>query len=157
MDSPMYSAVSTQSTWGNPFGILTHTVRYVIDIYNLIFSLTVIVFEGREEWIEKAAFLLNYQEMLADKAKFLAEVLGRGLFYIFLATLWLSSSDLTSIMGMVQIGLSGYMAFIGVLHIFMHFGVMPHEVVQKVRGAQRGGYSLVGGGGPETAAGFESS
>eukprot|EP00812_Abedinium_dasypus_P010031 NODE_3678_length_756_cov_369.330956.p1 GENE.NODE_3678_length_756_cov_369.330956~~NODE_3678_length_756_cov_369.330956.p1 ORF type:complete len:157 (-),score=58.70 NODE_3678_length_756_cov_369.330956:268-738(-) len=128
----------------NIFGILTHTVQYVMCGYLLIFSLTVVIFEGKVEWIEKAAFLLNYQELLIEKAKFLSEVLGRGLFYIFISTLWFSTFSLTSIMGYVQLGLGGYLLLIGALHVFMHFGIMPREVVEKVRAARRASYAAVG-------------
>lgn len=119
----------------NVFSALSHTVKYVMNIYIVLFSLTVVVFEAKSEWIQKVPWILDYQDNLIQQAKFLAEVLGRGLFYMFLGTLWLSNMDvtLTSVTGWCALGLGCYMFFIGLLHVLMHWNVMPPEVVKRVR------------------------
>eukprot|EP00811_Abedinium_folium_P003017 NODE_12778_length_1204_cov_13.564531.p1 GENE.NODE_12778_length_1204_cov_13.564531~~NODE_12778_length_1204_cov_13.564531.p1 ORF type:complete len:212 (+),score=47.81 NODE_12778_length_1204_cov_13.564531:103-738(+) len=122
------------------FGIMTETAQYVMYIFLMVFSLTVVIIEGKVEWVEKIAFLLKYEEMLIEKAKFLTEPIGRGLFYIFFGSLWLSFPYLGSIIDLIQLGLSGYMILIGVVHVFMQFGVHPHEVVKKVRASRRANY-----------------
>eukprot|EP00811_Abedinium_folium_P003341 NODE_13071_length_1187_cov_3.473585.p2 GENE.NODE_13071_length_1187_cov_3.473585~~NODE_13071_length_1187_cov_3.473585.p2 ORF type:complete len:307 (+),score=99.67 NODE_13071_length_1187_cov_3.473585:118-921(+) len=129
----------------NVFGILTHTLSYISNIYQVIFSLSVIIFEAPDEWVEKASekapFILSYHDTLEDNAKFLTQVGGRGLMYIFLGTLWIGSAGISSITGLCALGLGFYLALIGAFHVLMHFNILPKQVLDKVRGR---------GGGPTT-------
>ncbi|CAE8679246.1 unnamed protein product, partial [Polarella glacialis] len=103
----------------NVFGILTNPVHYVLSVYQLIFSCTTMLFEASPEMIQKVSGLNSYQDMLIDKAKFLSETYGRGLFYIFQGTLWLCFASLTDIL---DLGVGLWMVFVGALNIMIHFG-----------------------------------
>jgi len=74
----------------NPLGALLSTVSYLISAYQVVFSLTTMIFEAKPEWIQKVPSLDKYQDLLIEKCKFMTESLGRGLFYVFQGTLWLS-------------------------------------------------------------------
>jgi len=101
----------------NVFGVVVHPVRYVLAVYQMMFSLTTILFELPSEYVEKVSGITSYQDMLMDKASFLAEALGRGMFYIFQGTLWLSFSSLTT---PVSLSVGLYMVFCGILNVFVH-------------------------------------
>ncbi|CAE8606106.1 unnamed protein product, partial [Polarella glacialis] len=102
----------------NVFGILTNPVHYVLSVYQLIFSCTTMLFEASPEMIQKVSGLNSYQDLLIDKAKFLSETYGRGLFYIFQGTLWLCFASLTDIL---DLGVGLWMVFVGALNIMIHF------------------------------------
>eukprot|EP00913_Durusdinium_trenchii_P008549 g8028.t1 len=80
--------------------IMSEPVKYVLSIYQLLFSITTVLFDAR-------------------KCKFLSETLGRGGFYIFQGTLWLCFASLTDILdlaaGVALVGCGG-------LNLLMHFG-----------------------------------
>lgn len=120
----------------NVFGILSHTVKYVLDVYIVLFSLTGVVFEAEADWVKKIPWILDYQDTLIDHAKFLSQMFGRGLFYIFLGTLWLSNMDTTwvSVTGWCATGLGCYMLFIGFLHALMSYDILASKkLVERVR------------------------
>lgn len=113
---------------------------YIVSGYQVVFSVTTMIFEAPPNVIEKVPGITAYQDLLIDKAKFISEVLGRGLFYFFQGTLWLAFADVTKLLNMA----TGFvMAFVGVLHIAMHFGKLG-EVASKMRQ----GYERTGQGGP---------
>jgi hypothetical protein len=120
----------------NVFSIFHHPVLYTVSAYQMVFSLTTIIFEAQPEWIEAiqdkcpALQVDNYQNMLLENAKFLSLNGGRGMFYVFQGTMWLAFASLTDLPNLA-IGL--YMAFIGILHVLMHFEVMPQIVAEKMR------------------------
>eukprot|EP00413_Alexandrium_margalefii_P009483 CAMPEP_0204541836 /NCGR_PEP_ID=MMETSP0661-20131031/18534_1 /ASSEMBLY_ACC=CAM_ASM_000606 /TAXON_ID=109239 /ORGANISM="Alexandrium margalefi, Strain AMGDE01CS-322" /LENGTH=117 /DNA_ID=CAMNT_0051548533 /DNA_START=1 /DNA_END=351 /DNA_ORIENTATION=+ len=105
-------------------------VGYVLHGYLIAFALTTMLFEAKPEWIAMASGLDVYQNMLLEKAEFLSEVLGRGLFYGFQGTLWLSFASFSALQ---NFALGLWLLLVAMLHIFMHFGVMPHEVVSKLQ------------------------
>jgi len=103
----------------NPLGALLATVSYLISAYQLLFSLTTMLFEAKPEWIQKVPSLDRYQDMLIEKCKFMTESQGRGLFYVFQGTLWLSLGSFKKLFNLA-IGL--WMVFVGILHILIHYG-----------------------------------
>jgi len=111
----------------NVFGAIVHPVRYVLSVYQMIFSLTTMLFELPPDWVEKIPGITKYQDMLMDKAAFLTEALGRGIFYIFQGTLWLCSASLD----VVSLSVGLYMLFCGLLNIFVHFNHLT-TFVEKV-------------------------
>lgn len=113
------SAVNAVLAMINPLGLVFGTVMYVLSGYQLLFSLTTILFEAQPEWIAKIPGLNSYQDMLMDKAKFLTETLGRGLFYVFQGTLWLCFASLKEWDNLCT-GL--WMIFVGTLNILIHYG-----------------------------------
>lgn len=120
----------------NIFGILSHIILYTVSVYQLAFSLTTMLFEAKPEWIQStqekcpALQVDTYQDMLLENAKFLSLTGGRGLFYMFQGTMWLAFASFSEI---VHLLLGLYLVFIGILHVLMHYGVMPQEVAAKMR------------------------
>jgi len=110
-------------------GHLLNVVVMVVSGYQIVFSVTTMIFEAPPNIIEKIPGITSYQDLLMEKAKFISEVLGRGLFYIFQGSLWLAFANLTKVLDLVT---GSVMVFVGVLHIFMHFGHLG-TVAQKMR------------------------
>lgn len=106
-------------------------VDYLLAVYQVFFSLTTMLFEAKPEWVQKIPGLSRYQHILMEKCKFMTEVSGRGMFYVFQGTLWLAR--LGSVFDLLTLALGLYMIAIGVLHILMYFGIMPSEVATVVK------------------------
>eukprot|EP00931_Biecheleriopsis_adriatica_P084097 TRINITY_DN577_c0_g2_i1.p1 TRINITY_DN577_c0_g2~~TRINITY_DN577_c0_g2_i1.p1 ORF type:complete len:255 (+),score=58.67 TRINITY_DN577_c0_g2_i1:73-837(+) len=119
--------------------IIGHPVLYVLSFYQMLFSLTTMLFEAPPEYVAKVPGLNGYQDMLMEKAKFLSETLGRGIFYIFQGTLWLAFASLAHPLNLA-VGL--WMVFVGFLTVLIHFGGLQ-SFAEKVRS----GYTAVGGSG----------
>eukprot|EP00441_Pelagodinium_beii_P017251 CAMPEP_0197659860 /NCGR_PEP_ID=MMETSP1338-20131121/49454_1 /TAXON_ID=43686 ORGANISM="Pelagodinium beii, Strain RCC1491" /NCGR_SAMPLE_ID=MMETSP1338 /ASSEMBLY_ACC=CAM_ASM_000754 /LENGTH=274 /DNA_ID=CAMNT_0043236993 /DNA_START=71 /DNA_END=893 /DNA_ORIENTATION=+ len=118
-----FAAGSASSAWVllailNPLKIVFSPVTYVLSAYILLFSVSTMLFEAPPAYIEQYPALDQYQDLLIDKAPFISETLGRGLFYVFVGTLWLAQVSITSILTLV-IGL--FMVFCGVANIVVHF------------------------------------
>eukprot|EP00928_Gymnodinium_smaydae_P023643 TRINITY_DN19435_c0_g1_i1.p1 TRINITY_DN19435_c0_g1~~TRINITY_DN19435_c0_g1_i1.p1 ORF type:complete len:253 (-),score=75.16 TRINITY_DN19435_c0_g1_i1:116-874(-) len=127
----------------NIFSVFGHLVLYMISVYQFLFAFTTALFEMPPEWVAKVQSTVglpvdNYQNLLMENAKFMSLVGGRGAFYIFQGTLWLSFASVTEV-AMLGIGL--YLVFIGALHILMHFNIAPKDIATKMRS----GYSSVVG------------
>jgi hypothetical protein len=107
-------------------------VSYAVALYQAVFAFTTILFEAKPEWIAKVPGLSAYQDMLIRYAKFITMAVGRGAFYIFQGSLWLvlmpSILSLDFLVGCLLI-------FVGVMHVLMHFGVMPQHVAAKAKEA----------------------
>lgn len=114
----------------NPLMLVFGTVTYVVAVYQCLFAITTMLFEAPPEYIAKVPGANGYQDMLMVKAKFLTENAGRGLFYIFQGSLWLAFASMTNIDDLI---VGCYLCFIGLLHVLMHFGIMPQSVAQKMR------------------------
>lgn len=113
------SAVLSVMAIINPLGLVFGPVAYLLCSYQFIFSLTTVIFEMPPEYVAKVPVVSQYQDLLLQKAKFLSETLGRGLFYIFQGSLWLCFASLKEFTHLL-IGL--WMIFIGVLNIMIHYG-----------------------------------
>jgi hypothetical protein len=118
----------------NPIDAAANIAPYVVHGYQAIFATSTILFEAKPEWIARVPGLNEYQDMLIDKAKFLSETLGRGLFYGFQATLWLSFASFTNL---AEFGLGVWFLFIAVLHLGMHFHIIPYESNAKVQSVRQ--------------------
>merc|ERR1719210_3238365 len=111
----------------------SNLVLYLVSIYQVIFSLTTILFEAKPEWIQKAeektrAPISKYQDLLIDNAKFLTLNGGRGMFYFFQGTLWCAFTPhdfLNSLCG-------GLFCLMGLIHVLMHFGILQEHIATKV-------------------------
>lgn len=135
----------------NPLQIFGHIIMYMIACYQFIFAMTTVLFEVPPEWHvkfqEKTGFpVSSYQDLLINNAKFLALNGGRGIFYLFQGTLWLAFASMTEFL---DLGVGCALVFIGLLHILMHFGILPQDVAKKMRS----GYEQVKG----TAAGSSAA
>eukprot|EP00418_Pyrodinium_bahamense_P019150 CAMPEP_0179126912 /NCGR_PEP_ID=MMETSP0796-20121207/60095_1 /TAXON_ID=73915 /ORGANISM="Pyrodinium bahamense, Strain pbaha01" /LENGTH=269 /DNA_ID=CAMNT_0020825679 /DNA_START=104 /DNA_END=913 /DNA_ORIENTATION=+ len=116
----------------NPLAVVGATFTYVISLYQVLFSLTTMLFEAKTEWISQYEIISDLHDMLMLNLRFLSLSLGRGLFYIFQGSIWWV---LSSFFGIPQKLLALYMCFLGTLYILMHFGVMPQHVATKMKGA----------------------
>merc|ERR1719181_1058780 len=116
-------------------------------IFQFIFAFTTAMFEIPPEYVTKIQTTVSfipidkYQTMLIEYCKFFTLVAGRGLFYIFQGNLWFVFANLSALLEYV---IGAYLCFIGLLHVLMHFGVLPQTVAAKMRS----GYSAVAGGPP---------
>jgi len=119
----------------NP-GELINLPGYILKVYIAAFALTTMLFEAKQEWISSLGPLSNYQDLLIRHCEFLTLMGGRGLFYVFQGTLWLSFAD--SLAEIFEIGIALSLIGVGVLHLAAHYGVMPKEVVQKVAAKTQG-------------------
>mmetsp|Transcript_128050 Transcript_128050/g.332032 ORF Transcript_128050/g.332032 Transcript_128050/m.332032 type:complete len:185 (+) Transcript_128050:99-653(+) len=112
---------------------LSHPVQYILYVYICLFAFTTMLFEAKQEWFEKSGSLKmlgDYQEKLIKHCEFLTLMGGRGLFYIFQATLWLTFADTLS--EFLEIGAACALGFVGILHLFAHWGIMPTNIVQRM-------------------------
>jgi hypothetical protein len=112
----------------NPLNLVGGVVTYVICGYQIIFGITGVIQEMPPDYMAKVPGINGYQDILMHKAAFLSDVAGRGLFYIFIGSLWLALGGLSPI----DLALGAYMTFIGGLHIAMHYGKLG-VVAEKMR------------------------
>eukprot|EP00929_Paragymnodinium_shiwhaense_P086406 TRINITY_DN46928_c0_g1_i1.p1 TRINITY_DN46928_c0_g1~~TRINITY_DN46928_c0_g1_i1.p1 ORF type:complete len:282 (-),score=48.97 TRINITY_DN46928_c0_g1_i1:291-1073(-) len=110
----------------NPLAMVFGPFKYVVSLYQALFASATMLFEARPEWLERAPVLLQARGTLQRQCPFLATAVGRGLFYIFQASLWLAFASITQLFAM---GTGLFLLLIGCMHIAMHFGVMPKEFV----------------------------
>eukprot|EP00931_Biecheleriopsis_adriatica_P007399 TRINITY_DN10868_c0_g1_i1.p1 TRINITY_DN10868_c0_g1~~TRINITY_DN10868_c0_g1_i1.p1 ORF type:complete len:346 (+),score=95.03 TRINITY_DN10868_c0_g1_i1:39-1076(+) len=138
----------------NPVDGALHAAVYVVHAYQMLFAVTTMMFEAPPSWMEATPGFNAYQDMLLEKAKFLSETGGRGLFYGFQGTLWLCFASLTNL---EELALGLWFMFMAFLHISMHFGVMPQEVAAKMREAGTEVRQLVGVSGNVAQGGVASA
>merc|ERR1719436_280095 len=113
----------------NPTNALFHPVMYILYVYIAVFAATTMLFEAKHEWIEKVPVLDKYHSLLLQHCEFLTLMGGRGLFYIFQATLWLTFAN--SFSEIMELASALGLGFVGLLHIFAHAGIMPHQIADK--------------------------
>merc|ERR1712151_987140 len=75
---------------------------------------------------------MGYQEWLIKYCEFLSLLGGRGMFYIFQGSLWLTFAN--SLAELFEITIACALIFIGVLHIVAHYGFMPGDIIKKLQG-----------------------
>lgn len=118
------------------------TVMYshmILSGYMIIFAFTTMIFEAKPEWIQKAGHGIDvYQNTLLDNCAFLSQVLGRGLFYAFQGSIWTTFWE-SNLIGYCKLVLGVYYWIGAGFHVAMHFGVMPKDVVEKLRAVRTGG------------------
>merc|ERR1712232_70444 len=112
-----------------------HLILYMIAVYQLVFSLTTMLFEAPPEWIQNVQATIalpidSYHDMLIENCRFLSLSGGRGMFYIFQGTLWLAFATLKN---PVTLAVGCFLIFIGALHVMMYCCIMPQTVAAKMR------------------------
>lgn len=113
-------------------GHLVKIVAYVVCVYQFAFSVTTMIFEAPPSVVENIPGITKYEDMLIEKAKFLSDVLGRGLFYIFQGSLWLCFSNIRDKFSFMDLIVGLFLVFVGFLHVAMHYGKLG-EVASKMR------------------------
>eukprot|EP00929_Paragymnodinium_shiwhaense_P059910 TRINITY_DN29972_c0_g1_i1.p1 TRINITY_DN29972_c0_g1~~TRINITY_DN29972_c0_g1_i1.p1 ORF type:complete len:331 (+),score=80.93 TRINITY_DN29972_c0_g1_i1:191-1183(+) len=112
-------------------GLIAHPVESALYSFQFVFSLTTALFEVPPDTVEMWPILDRWQNALLEDAKFFSKTRGRGLFYIFLGSLWLYESDSMSNLPSFTIGL--YMSFVGVVHVMISCGYSTQHIAQKIR------------------------
>merc|ERR1719152_905673 len=95
--------------------IVFSPIHYVINVYLLFFAAVGCILEGPEATIEKFPVVQKAQGFVHEFAKFLTELWGRGVFYVFQASLAMCHTNILFFI----IGL--YMLVIGGLTIMSQF------------------------------------
>merc|ERR1719446_1980966 len=126
---------------------MMHPMMWIIHAYQLIFALSSMIFEAKQEWVNWLKMLESYKAMLIENAKFLAKALGRGLFYIFQGTLWLvlgysvpvgedkTPGNLSQLYHFLALILGLFMFVVGGAHVLMHWGIMPSNYALALNNA----------------------
>jgi hypothetical protein len=127
------SCVCSVMTFLDVGNLLGHLPAAVVAGYQIVFSVSTMVFEAPPSVIEKVPGLTGYQDLLIDHVKAMSEVMGRGLFYIFQGTLWWSLSKLHNIL---NIAVGGALIFIGFLHVAMYYGKLDTVAAKMRQGYQ---------------------
>jgi len=128
------SCVCAVMTFLDVGNLLGHLAAAIVAGYQIIFSVSTIIFEAPPSVIEKVPGINGYQEMLIDHAKFMSEVMGRGLFYVFQGTLWLALSELHKIFNLA-VGAS--LIAVGLLHVAMYYGKLDTVAMKMRAGYER--------------------
>jgi len=100
------------------FDVLSEPITYAVCVYQMMFGLCTCMIEAPKEW-ERNPKLQSTQKFIHDHARFLTTAGGRGLFYLFQASLLLSVDG-----GIMPTVLGLYMLGIGVLCIAMQGGFL---------------------------------
>merc|ERR1719253_561178 len=120
--------------------IVFSPIHYVINVYLLFFAAVGCILEGPESTIEKFPVLQKAQGFVFEFAKFLTELWGRGVFYVFQASLAMCHTNpLFFIVGLL-------MFLVGVLTIMSQFAPENTKKVVKIGVSQ-----LKGATGPYAA------
>jgi len=109
-----------------------------MSLFQMFFAFTSALFEAKPEHVVKFG-MTKYQDMLLEYAKFISTTLGRGVFYIYQGMLWfivVGAHDIAkwfNLFNLVSLALGASFLVMGGLHIAMHYGIMPQEVVVKAK------------------------
>lgn len=112
-------------------------LHFLVGLFQILFAFTTTLFESDPKYVDKFK-LGGYQDMLMEYGKFMCTCMGRGLFYIFQGLLWFMKVENFSILNLmhyIDLGLGVALILLGILHIFMHYDIMPQEVAVKVKEA----------------------
>jgi len=117
--------------------ILLAPANYVLALYQTLFSLTTLLFELNPTVVAKFPAFSSYQDVLIEKAKFLSEARGRGLFYFFQGTVWLCFSSVWSLLSLqlfpaLTFVCGVFMCLVGLVHVLIHYGKLQ-TVIEKGR------------------------
>jgi hypothetical protein len=107
---------------------------FIVAIYQVIFALTTMLFEAPASLVAKIPAVTSYQDLLIAHCKFLSEVLGRGLFYIFQGSLWLAFSTWKAPLCFVT---GCVVTFVGILHVIMYYGKLGTVATKMRAGYER--------------------
>merc|ERR1740121_1845378 len=118
------------------FSFLSHPLFFVLYVFMACLALVTMLFEAPADWYKRWIKITELYDMLIHRTAFLTLLVGRGLFYIFQATLWASRIQSTTEIFAVVAAASLFV--VGVLHIVAHFGIMPHNVVERATAVSSG-------------------
>lgn len=102
----------------NPF---TGFVWFIINVYQLAFGIITCLLEAQPDWYKSQPKVAAYQQKVAEYAKFLTLLLGRGLFYVFIGSLTFTVSWTAEGLDVFELLIGIYVLFVGILSVGMHF------------------------------------
>lgn len=68
-------------------GIIFSPIHYIVNIYQVFFAVCGCALESQDKWVEQVEQLAQAQKLIFQYAKFLTKLWGRGILYIFEASL----------------------------------------------------------------------
>jgi hypothetical protein len=96
-------------------GIIFGPIHYIVNIYQVFFALVGCALESQDSWVEKVEQLALFQKYIFQYAKFLTKLWGRGILYIFEASLAMTHANLVyEVVGAV-------MLVVGVVNVVSEF------------------------------------
>jgi hypothetical protein len=120
----------------NVFNAVFSPYQYLFAFYNAVFSVVIIVADGKLEWFTKCGDL---QTKLFSNATFLASPTGRALFYFYVGSINLFMLPSNPIWQMIYLTIGGAMCLNGALMLMdtrlcccSGHRRMPEEVMQEV-------------------------
>jgi len=112
----------------NPLRAVFVPFVYLISLYQLMFALVTMTFEASQSLVAKIPYLSGWHDQIIEAAPFLTRPLGRGLFYVFQGTLWISMGGFSSPLDMIAgAGLCG----VGFLTLAIHYGWLNKYLASK--------------------------
>lgn len=111
---------------------------YLIAFYQVVFSAVGVLNEVDPARIQKYKGIDKFHDAVLEYCGFLRTMFGRGFFYLYQGSWWVSQCEFSKIAShpvaeLVELGIGLYLCFIGVLYFGMHMGMMPTTTVEKSR------------------------
>jgi hypothetical protein len=114
---------------------------WLINCFQILFGIFMMLIEAQGDWLDRLSpKAVEFQAKLGEYAKFLTLLLGRGIFYIFLGSLTMTTG-LSEPLDVMETLIGVYVMFIGIICIGMHTNP------QAVQSASAGLASRYPGGG----------
>lgn len=105
-------------------------VPYIVALCQCFLALTAALFEVEVSFVQKIRILNAYQDLLLDQIPCIAEVLGRGLFYLLQGITWLLFFSIEEPQHLV---IGAWLTVVAVFHVCVHLNCLPRRIMAKTR------------------------
>jgi hypothetical protein len=75
-------------------GILFSPIHYIVNIYQVFFAVCGCALESQDKWVEQVEYIAQAQKYIFTYAKVLTKLWGRGILYIFEASLAMTHANI---------------------------------------------------------------